>query len=323
MGGSLGNWVDLALLVFFLYYLRDGYRRGFFVLALEVIGFTAAIVGALLLYPTAGGAFVKWFGLPLPYAKASGFFAVWVIIEVAYPPVAGFLYDRIPPKTRVAKGVKVAGIGPAALQATFLAALLLSLVVSLPFAPWVKSDIFRSKVASEIVRGADRLERLLDASLGGAVKETLAFLTVQQGSTDTVDLRFTTEDFRPDPDAERRMIDLVNAERAARGIAPLTPDETLVPVARLHSADMLRRGYFSHASPEGKLPSDRADDAGISYRVFGENIAFAPDPSIAHAGLMNSEGHRANILSPEFTRIGIGVEDAGPYGMMFTQNFAD
>jgi uncharacterized protein YkwD len=61
--------------------------------------------------------------------------------------------------------------------------------------------------------------------------------------------------------------------------------------------------------------------AGVTYRYAGENLAGAPSVERAHSGLMNSPGHRANILNPNFTHIGIGALNVGPYGMMFTQMF--
>jgi uncharacterized protein YkwD len=57
--------------------------------------------------------------------------------------------------------------------------------------------------------------------------------------------------------------------------------------------------------------------------VIGENLAYAPNLELAHTGLMNSEGHRANILSPDFNKVGIGIEDGGVYGLMVTQVFSN
>ena len=117
------------------------------------------------------------------------------------------------------------------------------------------------------------------------------------------------------------MLALVNEERAKQGLKPLIADPELAQVARQHSADMFARGYFSHYSPEGKSPFDRMHDAGVKYTVAGENLALAPTLTIAHNGLMNSPGHRANILRPQFGRVGIGVMDGGSKGLMISQEF--
>lgn len=120
---------------------------------------------------------------------------------------------------------------------------------------------------------------------------------------------------------EQLMVNLVNAERKKAGLPELKADMTLVRLARRKSRDMIDNGYFSHYSPTFGSPFDMMREAGISYRYAGENIAGAPMVETAHSSLMNSPGHRANILNPNFTYIGIGVADGGPYGKMFTQMF--
>jgi uncharacterized protein YkwD len=84
---------------------------------------------------------------------------------------------------------------------------------------------------------------------------------------------------------------------------------------------MFTRGYFSHNTPENKTPFDRMRESEVRFRTAGENLALAPTLSIAHTGLMNSPGHRANILQSNFGRLGIGVLDGGKRGLMITQNF--
>jgi uncharacterized protein YkwD len=103
----------------------------------------------------------------------------------------------------------------------------------------------------------------------------------------------------------------------------LRADPALTPLARLHSRDMPARGYFSHLTPEGRDPFDRMRAAQVRYRTAGENLAFAPTLAIAHQALMNSPGHRANILRPAFGRVGIGILEAGGRGEMVTQDFRD
>ena len=117
------------------------------------------------------------------------------------------------------------------------------------------------------------------------------------------------------------MLDLINQERISRGIKPLKADPELVPVARADAADMFARGYFSHYTPEGEDPFQRMTDAGIKFRTAGENLALAPTLQIAHTGLMNSPGHRANILNPNFGRVGIGIMTGGRRGIMVGQEF--
>ncbi|MDI3522493.1 MAG: hypothetical protein PWP43_675 [Bacillota bacterium] len=120
---------------------------------------------------------------------------------------------------------------------------------------------------------------------------------------------------------EARMVELVNQERAKAGLKPLAVDMRLVETARAKSRDLIEENYFGHISPKLGSPFEQMQRAGISYRYAGENLAGAPTVDRAHAALMKSPGHRANILSPHFTRIGVGIVDGGPYGKMFTQQF--
>ena len=84
---------------------------------------------------------------------------------------------------------------------------------------------------------------------------------------------------------------------------------------------MFKLKYFGHQSPVSGSPFDRLKAAGITYTRAGENLAYAQSVAVAHRALMDSPGHRENILRPEFTRIGIGVINAGAYGRMVTQLF--
>ncbi len=114
---------------------------------------------------------------------------------------------------------------------------------------------------------------------------------------------------------------MVNAERAKAGLPALEVDPELTRLARMKSADIAALGYFSHISPTYGSPFDMMDAAGVQYLYAGENLAAATTLELAFDGLMQSAGHRENILRTEFTHIGIGVVEGGPYGLVFTQMF--
>src|SRR5262249_13729476 len=99
--------------------------------------------------------------------------------------------------------------------------------------------------------------------------------------------------------------------------------DRLAAAGRQHAEEMFRLSYFAHESPVAGSPAIRARAAGARFMVLGENLAYAPTVDIAHNGLMNSPGHRANVLSPAFGRVGIGVVRGGVWGRMFSQEFAD
>jgi len=117
------------------------------------------------------------------------------------------------------------------------------------------------------------------------------------------------------------MVNLVNQERVNQGLKPLEVDMRLVKAARLKSQDMIDKNYTSHISPTYGSPFDMLKSMGITYNTAGENIAGAGTVERAHTNLMNSSGHRANILYTGYTKIGIGIVQGGPYGLMITQLF--
>lgn len=120
-------------------------------------------------------------------------------------------------------------------------------------------------------------------------------------------------------DYEAQVVRLVNAERTARGLSPLTVDWQLARVARYKSQDMRENHYFSHTSPVYGSPFQMIKSFGISYRSAGENIAKGyKTPESVVNGWMNSPGHRANILNASFTKIGVGYVASGNY---WTQMF--
>ncbi|MFE2493518.1 CAP domain-containing protein [Streptomyces scopuliridis] len=118
------------------------------------------------------------------------------------------------------------------------------------------------------------------------------------------------------------VLSLTNAERTRAGLRPLADDRRLAAAAQAYSADMAARAFYSHTSPEGLAPWDRAAAAGAAHRGIGENIACGQrDPREVVRGWMDSPGHRANILKPDFTHLGVGFAGGGPAGTYWTQLF--
>jgi uncharacterized YkwD family protein len=120
---------------------------------------------------------------------------------------------------------------------------------------------------------------------------------------------------------EQQMITLVNQARAQNNLPALKVDMQVTNVARIKAQDMIDNNYFSHNSPKYGSPFDMMKSFGVHYVKAGENIAGNQTVQAAHNALMNSPGHRENILSPDYTHIGIGIKQGGPYGNMFSQMF--
>lgn len=120
---------------------------------------------------------------------------------------------------------------------------------------------------------------------------------------------------------QSQMLNMVNQERTKAGLQPLAWDGNLTVVAQAKAKDMSDNNYFDHKSPTYGSPFEMMKNFGITYRAAGENLAGSGSVDRAHLGLMNSEGHRKNILNPNFTHIGIGVEKSTRYGYVYVQMF--
>ncbi|WKA58967.1 CAP domain-containing protein [Planococcus shenhongbingii] len=118
------------------------------------------------------------------------------------------------------------------------------------------------------------------------------------------------------------LFELTNSARIQRELPLLKWDEAARTTTRKHSADMAKNRYFSHTNQAGKSPFDRMSDDGITFFVAGENLAYGQYSSIfAHEGLMNSMGHRKNIVKPDFGYLGVGAAFNSDHQPYFTANF--
>jgi len=120
---------------------------------------------------------------------------------------------------------------------------------------------------------------------------------------------------------EKLLLDLINQERAKNNIPPLAADPELMKVARTKADDMTKNNYFSHYSPTYGSPFDMMRQFGISFKAAAENIAGNSTVEGAVSSWMKSEGHRNNILNPNYNYTGIGISKSTKYGYVFVQMF--
>lgn len=316
--------MDAAILALAGFAVWNGYRSGFIAtlygLATWVVSFAAAVV-----FQTPAASLVERLGLLPATARPVGFVAVLVLVEglfalaglFALSPIVRAVH-RMPWAQTVDK---VLGVVPSVVRALFVVGIVLSAVVVSPVPAELKAAVESSRLSRALIERIAAIQPQL-AALSGQLGDNVPLFVTRLGADDsqTLDLPDGLE-LQPDPVAERQMFDLLNEERVNVGQRPLVWDDRLVPIARAHAAEMFTLKYFSHQSPLKGSPFDRLQAAGVASSLAGENLAYAQSVTVAHRGLMDSQGHRENILRAEFTHIGIGVISAGPYGRMFTQMF--
>ena len=317
------NFVDLLLIAVGLFGVWRGWRVGFLAGAIDLASLAAGLVVAFFTSSRVAMALDGQGWLREPWASPVAFVLVFVIVQ----GVLGALARRVlrpwraaGPKMRSAN--RALGLVPGAANGVINAMVAAVLLTALPLTDGLTRATQESAIAAQLGEPADWLERHLGPIFNPAVERTLQALTVPPQSHERVALPFVVTDTVPRPDLEAAMLALINQERAKAGnLRVLVADPETLEVSRNHSRDMFARSYFAHVSPEGRSPFDRLRAAKIGYRAAGENLALARTLDMAHTGLMNSPGHRANILNPAFGRVGIGIVDGGRRGLMITQTF--
>jgi uncharacterized protein YkwD len=328
------NFIDLVVIFFAIYFIWQGFHTGFIVGFLNIVSTIVSFTVAIILYPYLANFFEAAFKWGANISFVASFFIILIFFEVAL----GFLVNSfyvlfiikaiLTPAKRIKNFVtvdKILGILPSVLSGLFLVSLFLLLPLILPVKESIKDPISQSWWGKNVLTRFLHYQPQIETVLNRLPYKNLAYLiTPQPLSKESVKLDFPKEiKLTPDPTNEKVMFDLVNKERADRGIKTLTWSNALMEVGRMHCLDMFSRGYFSHYTPEGVSPFDRMNKAGITYTAAGENLAYAPNVDVAHQGLMNSPGHKANILRVEFGRLGVGVIDGGINGKMFCQEFTN
>ena len=317
------NWVDLVILAVLLYYASTAFSYGFLYILGDFVSFFLSLLLSLRLYKFTAELLKNNFTLSMPLSNALGFIVTSILLEVLIDTIIKAIISSFPKKILNSKINKFLGIAPALGEGLLLISFLLTAVVALPVRPDVKKEISQSKVASFILKETAGAEKQMNKVFGGAINDALTYFTIDPGSKQTIQLQNTNGELSVDEAAETKMLNDLNHERVSRELSPLEMDTKYRGIARDYARDMWTRHYFSHYNPEGKSVADRFDAAGIKYEMVGENLALAPTEETAHTGLMNSEGHRANILEPKFKKVGIGVIDNGIYGKIFVQEFSD
>lgn len=297
-----------------------GYLLGVVRMTLACVKIAVAFFAVYLLFESLAQGLSNYFTMQLPYANMVLVVAIllfsFIVLEVLTGPFVKFL-------SRAHKNIinRIAGmLGAAAVSA--VACLFFMQYYTAVAMPQEVSDGFEQ---TGITVAVDQKVKSVSGKLFTEFHpvQVMSAEDVDPVKKEAVTLSFSTTHYTVRPSLESDMLQLINMERQKRGLRPLSFDSSLLKAARLHAADMLARGYFSHNTPEGTNPFQRLHTLHIHYRYAGENLALAPTLLQAHEGLMKSPGHKANILHPSYGRVGIGVLDAGIYGLMITQEFRD
>jgi uncharacterized protein YkwD len=313
------NWIDIILVLIIILAAWSGYKRGFILGSLELLSWIGSLAAAFYLYQYLAVLLQKIFPILGVWTMPLAFLIVLILLRVIFASVINLILRNTHRDAHHTTANKSLGILPGAINGIIYAVIISALLLVLPLSDGLSASARESKVANEFGNQVAWLDEKIAPVFDEAVRKSMTKMTIE--SNETVKLNFTVTNTRPRPDLEVKMLALVNEERAKEGLNALVADTALTRVARLHSQDMFARGYFAHVSPDGITPADRVRAAGIRYLITGENLALGPTLQICHTGLMNSPGHRANILHKSYGKVGIGILDGGLRGLMVSQEF--
>jgi len=326
----VGNWIDLIIIFYLLIHLLGGMRKGLFSILVSLISLVSALIIAFFTYTYSAAFFIENFDIDKSYANILGFFAnVFIVKIIIFLVVYKILSGITSPITnsflnRLAGGLVLFIYG---LTIVFL---IFSITLSFSLPDFMNKQICSSTAGKFIESDPLKLNNKFKNIFGDVLKTTIEkfdFLTVETGENKKIDLNLKISDLEIDEQMEIDMLEMINYERFLMGRDLLIVDEKAREAARKHGRDMFENGYFSHEDLNGGNHSDRMKETGTEFMMSGENLALSQDLKSAHEGLMNSPGHKENILHPFFHRVGIGVIrgaiDGEEYGIIFVQNFAD
>ncbi len=314
------NWVDIVLLIVFLLALWAGWHRGFLLGGLDLLSWGSSLALGYVFYPYLARGLDRFIDTG-PWLLPLAFILTVLIARLLIGFIVRYIIRFIPEGVNHNAINKFLGLIPGAVNGWICAVIISALLLALPLKDSITDATRNSRFAGKLAMQSEWANRKLAPVFDDAIKQTINSLTVKPSSGETVSLPFKLGNPTVRPLLEAKMLELVNEERTSRGLKPLQADPEMTVVGRAHSKDMFARGYFAHYTPEGTDPFQRMDAAGVKYRAAGENLALAQTVEMAHRNLMNSPGHKANILNPAYGRLGIGIQDGGYYGLMISQEF--
>lgn len=317
--------VDAVIIAAVIYGAYAGSRRGLLLVVMELVSLVVSTALAAVLYVPAGR-LLEATGLTPPRGRVIAFMALWIVAEISFSLFVRFF--ALPRLKNYPGHNRLGRIAGATINGAKVAMVMVVAVIAfdgLPIPAAAKDAVTTAAVPGSILSHYTGLRTAWSNGIGRDITQSLSVFVITDDpeSRLRIELNFRTTDGHIDEAAENTMLRLLNDERTSRGLMPLTLNTGARGVARAYSARMLAEGYFSHIDNDGRTPFDRLRASHVDFGAAGENLALAPTLQRAHDGLINSPGHRANILSKNYRSVGIGIINAGANGLMITQDFTD
>lgn len=310
---------DLTALTVIALFAFLGYRRGGLDMAATLLAVVLGVAAALGLQRPLSAAFPL--GSTPEASRAAWFLILFASVHLLTVTLVSRLLRRSYATWTGRRRNRWLGVLPGALEGVLVAAMFVLVLLLAPQKLATADELQQGAVTGPLLKLGGLMQAAIHEEFGSGVRELLG-MGPPIGVPDRRYPLPATSHGERDPAAEEELFELLNSARREAGLPLLERDGALDEVALAHSEDMWRQGYFGHSDPDGRDVSWRVESRGLDYLTVGENLALAPTAGVAHRGLMDSPGHRSNMLSAGFRRVGVGAV-RGPTGVTFTQVFRD
>ena len=307
--------VDVVIVLVVLVSLLDGLRVGGMRVVFGTATLAASIAMAVAFQDPMTSSARELTSFPPLVSRAIALLEILLLVDTLLTIAGRYAVGRLPrPSGTWAAGVdRLAGVTVGAFRGVLAAVVGLAVLLLVPLGGPVHDDVDRSPLGSRVVVAAMRYER--ESPLGAR-----RLFDVQLDGTVEVPFDVPIGLSAPrDEETEQMLASLANAERRRSGIRELVVDPRLTEVARRHSEEMVRFRYFGHRSPITGLADDRLADAGIAFSRVHEVLVIGSSALVVHERVAASPLQGARMLDPDATRMGVGVLDAGIYGLVITE----
>jgi uncharacterized protein YkwD len=304
-----------------------GWLRGFVKELLDLVGLVLGLAVAFRVSAPLGDFISDRFDVTPEWARIGAGIALFLIVGAGLGAAAHYL-GKVMRLPGLNLANRLAGSGFALAWGIALVLVVTSIMRALPMPSAVDDQLDGSAVVTVLASPESPTQRAFQAMAGDEVLDTLLALGPLIGDRNVVldgDDRLeippaAADELMTDPTAADEVFLLANEARGTAGTSPLAWSDALARVAMGHAMDMYLNGFVSHVSPTTGTIGDRIRAERLPLSSVGENLALAANPRAVHAGFMDSDGHRANILRTSFDRVGVAAVD-GPLGLMVVQVF--
>lgn len=317
--------VDWALLVILFFSAIEGYRLGFVEIFSALFGLIASVYLSFRYHLLLGQTITAYLGINSNWSSLIGYVLVAGLVQIVITLFSIYVFRKLLSFLLYLPINNILGIFVGIANSLLFIVLFVNVILMLPFSGVYKQQVVESVIFKYIADVSLKFGANIKIPLEAAIHDTQQFITLKPGSTEKIAIAAKVQnwDMYPDQAAESEMLTLINAERIKNGLFELINSANLQDISRTRCEDMFDRRYFSHYDPDGHDIAYEAKSVGIRFSIIADNIAYAYNTQTVHDGFMANHDSRNVILNPKYTKVGIGIIDAGIYGKIYVQIFTD